>query len=94
MSVLGEQISPHYDVPVFDVGKARINVALLRVGLGCGEEAIEISGVSFILPVMLELVDVYLGQRGFSGGRRGGGLQGRSHPQISPKLLTIGTGNP
>jgi hypothetical protein len=96
MSVPGEQIGPHYDVTIFDVGEARIDVFFLRVRLGCGEEAIEIGGVGFILPMVLELVDVDLVRWGLSarGGGGGGGLQGRSHPEISPKQLRAGTGNP
>ena len=64
MSVLGEQVGPDYDVPIFDVRQTRIDVFLLRVGLRRGEKAIEIRGVRFILPMVLEGVYVDLATLG------------------------------
>jgi hypothetical protein len=58
MSVLREKVTPDYDVPVFNVGQPGVNVLLLRIRLRRGEDAIEVRGVSFVLPVVLERVDV------------------------------------
>ena len=50
--------APHLDVPVFDFGQPAIEVLLLRVGLGVGEQAIQIRRIGFVLPVVLEGVEV------------------------------------
>jgi hypothetical protein len=80
MSVLGEKVAPHHDVPVLDIGEARIDVFLLRVGLGSGEQSVQVSCVRLILPVVLEGVYVDLPDIR----TRLGGLEHRRHDSISP----------
>lgn len=63
MTVLRHEVTPYNDVPFLDVGKARVDVLLVRVGLGFREDAVEVRGVRLVLPVMLERVEV--------GGRAG-----------------------
>ena len=56
----GKQVTPYHDVSVFYFSEPRINVFLARISLRLGENAIEVGGIGFILPVMLEGVDIGL----------------------------------
>src|SRR5687768_10656044 len=87
MSVLGEQVRPHYHVPVLDIRQPRINVLLLCVGLGGREQAIEIRRVCLVLPMVLEGVDVDLPDTRPRPGC--GGLDRRRHDSISPEPVTF-----
>jgi hypothetical protein len=60
MSMLCQETGPDHDVPVLDVRQSRVDVFLFRVGLRRGEDPIEIGGVRFILPMVLERVNVDL----------------------------------
>lgn len=78
--MLCQKIGPDYDVPIFDIGQPGIDVLLFRVRLRRGEKAIEIGRVRFILPVVLEGMDVDLAAlRGCFAG-----LKRRRHSSISP----------
>ena len=55
-ATLGQQIFPDGDVPVLDLGETPVHVALLGIRLHRGEHAVEVSGVSLILPVVAENV--------------------------------------
>jgi hypothetical protein len=68
-AVLREQVGPDLEVTIFDVGQAAIDVLLLRVRLGLGEEAVEKRRVGLVLPVVLECVEV--GGAGRNWFRRG-----------------------
>ena len=67
--MLREEIGPDHDVPVFDVGEPGIDVFFLGVGLRRGEEAIEVGRVRFVLPVVLERMNIDLAgvRRCFAG---------------------------
>ena len=80
MAVLAEQIRPDYDVPIFDVGEAGVDVLLFWIRLGCGEDTIEVSSIRLVLPMVLEGVNVDLGRVRWCGAR----LQQRGHASISP----------
>ena len=54
MAVLRQEIRPDHDMPILDIGQTRIDVLLFRIGLGGGEEAIQIRRVGFVLPMVLE----------------------------------------
>ena len=58
--MLREKIAPDYNVPVFHLRKTRVNVLLVRVGFRLSENAIQKRCVSFVLPVVLEGVNVRL----------------------------------
>ena len=58
MAVLREQLRPDYDVSVFDVSQPGVDVSLFWIELRGSENAIEVRGISFVLPVMLERVNV------------------------------------
>ena len=60
MTVLREEIGPDHDVSVFDVREPGVDVFFLVVRLRRGEKAIEIGRVRFVLPVVLEGMDVDL----------------------------------
>jgi hypothetical protein len=60
---------------ILDVGKPRVDVFLLRIRFSVGENAIQIRRVGFVLPMMLERVDVDVMGVGSPGGR----LEGRRH---------------
>ena len=83
--MLGKQVAPDYDVPVLDVGQARIDILLIRVGLSGSEQAVEIRRVRLILPMVLERVYVDLPDiRPLPGG-----LERRGHDSISPEPPTF-----
>ena len=63
---VAQQAGPHLDVPVFDLGEPPVQILLLRVRLGVGQEPVQIRRVGFVLPMMGEGVEI--GRR-----RRGGG---------------------
>ena len=73
MSVLFEKVRPDHYVPIFDVRQSRIDVFLFWIRFRGGEDAIQIGGIRFILPVMLERVNVDFGGPGWGGA----GLQRR-----------------
>ena len=80
--MLGQQLRPDYDVPVFNIGKPRVDVFLFRIELRRRENAIEVRGISFVLPVVLERVNVDFR---FLGRRRGWPrFDRRRHASISP----------
>ena len=54
----GEEISPHHDVPVLYIREPGINVLLSFVRLGGRENPVEVSGIGFVLPVVLEGMNV------------------------------------
>src|SRR5450759_5865979 len=60
MSMLCQEIGPDYDVPIFDVRQSGVDILLLGVRLSRGEKAIEIGRVRFVLPVVLERMNVDL----------------------------------
>ena len=66
-AVFAQQRRPDLDVPVLDLGEPAIQVALLRVLLGVGQQPIQIRRVGLVLPVMVEGVEV-------DGAGRGGVL--------------------
>jgi hypothetical protein len=75
MTVVREEIGPDHDVPVFDVREPGIDVFFPGVRLRCGKEAIEIGRVRFVLPVVLERMNIDLaGMRA-----RLAGLERRRH---------------
>ena len=88
--MLLEEVGPHHNVTILDIGEPRINVFLFRVWLGLSKEAVEVRCVRLILPMVLEFVDVDR-LPACSPGRR---LQCRSHTEISPPRAVFGTGNP
>ena len=90
VAVPREQIGPDNNVPIFDVGQARIDVLLFRIGFRGGEEAVQIRRIGFILPMVLERVYVDLGTLGPCLG----GLERRRHFSISPDPVLFCTGNP
>ena len=89
----GEEIGPDYDVPIFDVSEPGIDVFLFWIRLRRGQNPIEVGGVGFILPMVLERVDVDRGRCGRSW--CGAGLQGGRHSSISPPIPAFARiGNP
>src|SRR4051812_5303169 len=54
------QVAPDDYVPVLDVREPRVNVFLFGVRLGRSENAVQVGRVCFVLPVMLERVNVRL----------------------------------
>jgi hypothetical protein len=87
----GQEVGPDYDVPVFDVRQSRVNVLLFRIRLRRGEKAIEIGRVGFILPVVLESVDIDLA----NCRRRFARLQRRRHAfNITTSAGFCTAGNP
>jgi hypothetical protein len=56
--MLAEQPGPDLDVAVLDLGELQIQRALLLVVFRTGEDAIQVGGVGFVLPVMLEGVEI------------------------------------
>ena len=60
MPEIGQQLRPDLNVAIFYSCKTGVDVALLRVGLDAREGAIEKSGVGFVLPVVLERMNVGL----------------------------------
>jgi hypothetical protein len=66
--MLRQQVAPYDHVAIFDLRQARVNPLLPLIGLRVSQNPVEKGGVGFILPVVLEGVDV-----GFMPGRRGGG---------------------
>jgi hypothetical protein len=72
VAVLRQQIAPDNYMPVFDSGKAGVNVFLARVRFSLGKYSIEECCVGFVLPMMLERVNiglVTLATPGLCGGR-------------------------
>ena len=67
--MLREEIGPDHDVSVLDVGEPGIDVFFPGVRLCRGEEAIEIGRVRFVLPVVLERMNIDLAgmRRCFAG---------------------------
>jgi len=59
-TVLGHEVAPYDYMPVFDRSESSVNVLPPGVGFGLGEDAVEVGGIRFILPVMLEGVQVRL----------------------------------
>ena len=58
MTVLGQQVAPHYDMAVFDGCQSRINVLLVQIGLGLRENAVEERRIGLVLPMVLKRVNV------------------------------------
>ena len=71
-TVLRGAARPDLDVPVLDLGEAPVEVLLLRVRLGVGEQAIQERRVGLVLPMVLEGVEV-----GSSAGRHVGKVMDR-----------------
>ena len=80
MTVLIEEFCPDDYVAVFDIREPGIDVFLLGVGFGGGEQSVQIRCVGFVLPVVLERVDI---ERAVAW-RRLAGLERRGHYSISP----------
>jgi hypothetical protein len=75
MTVLREEIRPDYDVSVFDIRQPGIDVLFLGVRLRRGEKPIEVGRVRFVLPVVLERMNI-----GIAGVRGSfAGLERRRH---------------
>ena len=93
--MLCQEIGPDYDVPIFDVRQSGIDVALFGVRLRRGEKAIEMGRVRFVLPMVLERVNVDLANvRGCFAGlqRRRHGFKYRpGDPPFAP-AATLGCG--
>jgi hypothetical protein len=69
MTVLREEIGPDDHMPVFDIREPGIDVFFLGVRLRRGEEPIEIGRVRFVLPVVLERMNIGIaGVRGCFAG--------------------------
>src|SRR6267378_4790482 len=90
MAMRCEQVAPDHYMPVFDIGQTRVDVLLFGVGLRGRQQTIEVRRIRFVLPMMLEGMDVDLRALG----RRLGGLERRRHDSISPKPVGFCTGNP
>ena len=75
-----QKTGPDDDVPIFDVRQSGVDVLLFWVRLRGGEKAVQIGGVRFVLPVVLEGMDVDLEALWgcFAG------LKRRRHSSISP----------
>src|SRR3954452_3586913 len=58
VAVPRQKIWLHDDVAVLDVGESSVDVLLLWVRFGVRKDAIQVRRVSFVLPMMLERVDV------------------------------------
>src|SRR6476619_8612362 len=87
MAELGKQLRPYCNVSIFDARQTRVDVLLLPVRFGVGEDAIEIRLVRLVLPVVLVRVNVYrmiIARIGFGAGGRARFQRGR-HASISPR---------
>jgi len=78
-TMLRHQVTPDNYMAVLYRGQPRVNVLLSRIGLGSGENTIEVGRVSLILPMVLEGVEI--GLRGVARRR----FQHRRHSEISPE---------
>ena len=65
VAIAGEEIAPNHYVAVLDVRQTRVDILLVQIGFGGREDAIQIGGVCFVLPVVLEGVNI-----GFRHARR------------------------
>src|SRR4029077_5432402 len=88
MPVFCQKLGPDYDVPIFDVSQSGVDVFLFWVRLGRSEKAVQIGRVRFVLPVVLERMDVDLEALWgcFAG------LKRRRHSSISPSRASFCTG--
>ena len=64
MTVFRHQVTPDDDVPVLYLSQPPVDVLFFRIRLGVSENAVEECRVRFVLPVVLERVDVRLVQLG------------------------------
>src|SRR3954462_3421826 len=72
MAVPRQKICPHDDVSVLDVGESSGNVFLLWGRFGVRKDAVQICCVGFVLPMVLERMDVdVIGVRSSGGGLEG-----------------------
>jgi len=56
--MFAQEVGPDLDVAVLDCCQSPIQVALLLIRFGVGEEAIQVRGIRLVLPMMLECVKV------------------------------------
>ena len=56
--MVGEQLRPNLDVPILHFGEAPKQILLLDVGLRVSEKTIEVRCVCFVLPMVLERVQI------------------------------------
>jgi hypothetical protein len=70
------QVAPDDHVAILYFSEARVDVLLFLVGLGGGQNAIEIRSVGFVLPMVLERVEVGRGAvlRGLEHGGHSGNI--------------------
>jgi hypothetical protein len=57
----GQQIRPDLNVLVLDLGESQIQRLLVLVSLRGRQHPIQVCGVGFVLPVMLERVEIRRG---------------------------------
>jgi len=53
-----EQLRPNLDVPILHFGEAPKQILLLDVGLRVSEKTIEVRCICFVLPMVLERVQI------------------------------------
>src|SRR5262245_57635912 len=58
VTVLGQQLAPDLNVPLFDSGQLDIDVLLLGITLLTSQREIQVGGVCFVLPMMEPFVNV------------------------------------
>jgi hypothetical protein len=56
--VFPEEPAPNAHVPILYFGEPTVQVLFLGVGFGVGKEAVEVRRIGFVLPMMLEGVEV------------------------------------
>src|SRR5438105_2088683 len=57
-AVLGEQLRPDLDMTVLHLRQTTIEILLLRVRFGVGEQTVEVRSIRLVLPMVLERVQV------------------------------------
>ena len=84
--MLTQQLRPNLNVPVFDLGEPPVKIRLLCIGLGSGQQSLQVGSVGLILPMMLEDVEVRRTVIDRGDGRLGGGHERKGKPLAVPVL--------